>query len=243
MDSNFESKHHEIEDSYWWFVARRDIQYQFLKDSRECRILDIGCAGGHLMKMLQNRGFSDITGIDVSQNAVKKSRERGIEKVYLRDGTKTGFSNETFDVIVSGDVLEHIKDDKKALSEWKRILKKQGKLIIFVPANSFLWSRHDEVSHHFRRYSKRSLVRVIERRGFSIERISYWNLSLFFPVFFMRIANRLMKREAASGGDDLIRVNTALDYMLKGILLLENRILRHINLPMGVSLFAIVRRS
>ena len=262
MEPYFESKHHDIEDDYWWFRGRRDIQYQLLKDEvRGCStllgtpsraqastllgtsILDIGCAGGHLMRMLQEKGFTDITGIDISQKALDQSREKDIEKVYLRDASQTGFPDESFDVIVSGDILEHIKDDRKAITEWKRVLRKNGRLIIFVPAHSFLWSGHDETCNHFRRYSRGSLERILKGAGLKIEKMSYWNFSMFFPVFVMRMAKRLLGIKGMSGDDDFIRLGPALNSILKKLLISENRVLRHMDLPMGVSVLAVARKS
>ena len=244
MEHFYASKYHELEGSYWLFKGRRDMIFRLIKDyDRNVEILDAGCSGGALIGFLMDRGFKNIEGVEIDKNAVKICRQKGINNVRIADAEKTGFKDQKFDVIIASDILEHIKDEYKALSEWYRILKPNGKLFIFVPAFKFLWSEHDEINHHYRRYCKSGLCRVLTESGFIIERSSYWNFSLFFPLSLVRLFQKFFLYGSRKSGDQLYEVglflNKALEYLLK----FENMILSlGINLAVGISVFAIAKK-
>lgn len=204
---------------------------------RAAKILDIGCASGQMIRLLEANGFSNKTGIDISEDAIIACRRRGIENVSVMDAKTLNFLDSSFDIILASDVLEHIQADAAALRDWNRTLTHSGRLILFVPAFNFLWSKHDETNHHYRRYTKSELLRLLQQAGFSVERISYWNFSLFFPIWLARLLNK------NSGGDDLQKINTTTNKLLTGLLKFENHLLSRINFPVGVSLFAICRKK
>jgi SAM-dependent methyltransferase len=246
MESSFEAKHHQIEDYYWWFVARRDILISLIPKGEDSRILDVGCAGGHLIKALRIEGFRKVYGIDISKKSIFSCRKNGLGKIMLSDASQTGFRSEIFDVVVASDVLEHIKDDAKALREWGRIMKKGGRIVVFVPAFSFLWSAHDVVCHHHRRYSFSSMTRALEGSGFVIERVSGWNMISFLPSAFVRMLDSLLSRSGiirVIRGDQLYRVNPSINWMLLTALKAENRLIKRSSMPFGVSMFAVARKA
>jgi SAM-dependent methyltransferase len=238
MEKAYESKYHSLEKTYWWFVARRDMMLRLARSAeKQARILDIGCASGQMMQLLKANGFSNITGIDVSKDAILACKDYGIRNVLVMDAKGLAFPDSSFDAILASDVLEHIKDDAAALCDWNRALAHGGRLIIFVPAFDFLWSRHDDTNQHHCRYSKSELLRLLRQAGFSVERVSYWNFGLFFPIYLAR----LLKKN--SGGDDLRKINPATNKLLTGLLKLENHLLSLTNFPVGVSLFAVCRKK
>ena len=161
----------------------------------------------------------------------------------LNDSIKPDFKDDEFDVLVVSDVLEHLKNDELALSEWHRILKSGGKLIVFVPAFQFLWSPHDETNFHYRRYSKTSLKKRFKEAGLETIRGSYWNFSLFVPVCVMKIFQRLFTRKGKDLPNQLYEVNEFTNKCLLGLLRLENKFLRKFNFPVGVSVFVIGEKS
>ena len=133
------------------------------------------------------------------------------------------------------DVVEHIADDKAALEGIVRVLKPGGKLIVTVPAHQWMWSAHDVVNHHQRRYSKRAITKVIERSPLKLEAIGYLN-SLLFPVALAeRLASKLTGKEEANLAPPAEPINQALER----IFALERRVIGRVPLPPGLSLFAI----
>ncbi len=244
MEQSYASKYHRLEEKHWWFTGRKEIIYKLIENYREnTEILDVGCSGGALMGFLKARGFKKLQGIDIDKNAIEICSKKGITNVHVADAEKTGFKDQQFDILIASDVLEHIKFEDKALFEWYRILKPDGKLIVFVPAFKFLWSKHDEVNHHYRRYTKSGLVEGLKKIGFAIERSSYWNFSLFLPACLIRISQRLILGNGRKSGGQLHEVNTFINRTLEWILMLENKLLTTgINLPLGISVFALARK-
>ncbi len=236
MEKEYELKYHDIEKDNWWFVGRRDIIFRNMPKKKELKILDVGCSGGINIKYLGEKGFENIFGIDTSKQAIKSCKKKGIKNVSVVDGSKTHFKNKEFDIIIASDVLEHIKDDEKALSEWKRILKDEGKLILFVPAFNFLWSNHDNINRHFRRYSKKELIKIVKESGFGIIKASYWNFFVFLPSSFIKIFKKIFVEKSR---DNLVKVNPVINKMLLKMIYIENRLLNNINLPFGVSVFIV----
>ena len=245
MDVEYEKKYHRLEEDHWWFRGRRDILLQLvdkLNIKTDAAVLEIGCSGGALMAQLKKKGFTDIKGIDTSQVAVELAGERGIENVWVMDGARLNFNDNSFELLIASDVLEHIKDHEAALREWYRVLKPGGRLIIFVPAFQFLWSAHDVANHHFRRYNMKTLTRLVQDAGFTIQRRSFWNAGLFPVTLLVRfIQNKFYRRSKPA--DNLKAVNQTLNKALFNLLKTENRLLKQINFPLGVSLFVVCSKE
>ena len=244
MDEDFELKHFKLDTTYWWFDARKHITFDLIRKTSGdiySKILDVGCGGGILIKFLKENGFKDIYGIDISNKAIKICKKRGIKNVFIGDCTKMRFDKNMFDIIIAGDILEHIKNEDIALNEFNRVLKKNGKLIVFVPAFNFLWSQHDELCHHYRRYSKYTLMNALKKANFKVERISFWNFMLFFPISLLKLSQHLLKNKNQNK-NQMYKTNRLVNNFLPYLLGLENWILRRVNFPFGLSLFAVARK-
>lgn len=240
MKIDYEEKYHRLEVDNWWFLSRRELIYKLIdkvSNNRNSKILEIGSSGGYLLMLLNNNGYVNSYGIDISKKAIDQCKQKGIENAFVMDGIKTQFRNEEFDIIVASDVLEHIKEPKTALAEWERILKPNGKLIIFVPAFNFLWSSHDVVNFHYRRYSKIQLRNELEKSGFFINQASYWNFSLFIPIAIFRILSNVFNKHKIT--DQFDGTSHVINKAFLTLLRFENWLIDFLNFPVGVSLFAI----
>ena len=250
MDLTYEAKYHQLEEQHWWFASRRDAVYDLiatLTPPQNAAILEIGCSGGPLMQRLQAAGFLDVTGIDVSAPAIKLAHARGVANASLMNGAALEFADARFDIIIASDVLEHIEDEARALREWARVLKPGGQLLVFVPAHAYLWSEHDVMNHHFRRYSRRGLVAALGRAGLRTQRSSFWNLAMYFPTAALRLGRRLLtgpvspeKKPNSTG--DLVHMTGPVNKLLLQWVKAENRLLRRFNLPLGMSVFALAQK-
>jgi SAM-dependent methyltransferase len=242
MDKVFESRYHLIEEKYWWCKARRDIISKLIQNQpQSARILDIGCASGMLIKKLQSDGFKDVSGVDISADAIKQCKQRGLNHCEVMDASKLAFNDGTFDILIASDILEHTKDDTKTLKEWKRVLKPGGFLLLFVPMFPEMWGMHDEINHHYRRYTQKGLTRLLSKE-FVIKRKSYWNTCLFFPVGAMRVLQRVAPFNLKKR-DQLYPVPAFINTLLFKLLQVENVVLEKINLPIGISTFAILQKK
>ena len=245
MDKDYVSVYHALEESHWWFVGRRDMVWRLLKNlDRNLSLLEVGCSGGPLIRLLQRKGFEKVAGIDINECSVELCRSLGNADIRVADGCSTGFGDEQFDMVIASDVLEHIDEPIWCLIEWLRILKPKGRLIVFVPAFQFLWSWHDEVNRHYRRYSKQEIVILLEQAGFCIERATYWNFCLFFPALLVRTIRRVFSRQRrGKEGGDLTASGKIVNRIFEGVLKFENSVLASgLNFPFGLSLFAIARK-
>ena len=240
MDKAYEEKYHQIEEWNWWFIARRKSILSLLKNTgKKEKILDIGCAGGPLLNDLKNQGFENASGADFSAEAVAKCKQRGLQ-AYQMDAHNLQFDTNSFDLLIASDSLEHLEFDEKALKNWHNILKPGGKILVFVPAYMFLWSEHDTVNHHFRRYTKTELKQKLQQAGFKVERSGYWNFMMFFPTAVFRILQQLKNKISPSKKpkDQLESFNPLINKMLINWLGIENCIFKTMPFPCGVSVFA-----
>jgi len=245
MDKEYEEAYHQIEEWNWWFVSRRKTILGLLKNTdKKASILDIGCAGGPLLNELKNNGFENVCGADFSQEAVEKCGQRGL-KAYLMDAQNLQFGPNNFDLLIASDCLEHLENDEKALKNWHSILKPGGKILVFVPAYMFLWSEHDAVNHHYRRYTKTELTHKLKQAGFTVTRNGYWNFATFFPTAVFRglqyVKNKISPSKKPK--NQLEGFNPTLNKILINWLSLENAVFKSAAFPCGVSVFVEATKS
>ena len=243
MKGDFENLYHEVEKTNFWFKARRKYILDILKNyPKNMAVLDIGCSSGILLNELKDIGFEagNLYGVDISEKAINNCRANGIANAFVMDAQDIQLDRK-FDIIIASDCLEHLEDDRKALANWADLLKPNGILLVFVPAFKALWSEHDEVNMHFRRYVREDLEKKIKASGLEIEKSSYWNLFLFFPVFLVRLLSRLQSKRKQNDAGDLIKPGI-FNNVLFNLINFENKLLKYINFPIGVSTFCITRK-
>lgn len=235
------------EKDNWWFKGRRELITEMV--ARACKpswcgalkILDVGCGTGLNSKAFEE--FGEIYGVDISKDALKFCRLRGNSTIIRANTGYLPIKNNSFDLLLALDLLEHVEDDIGAIKEFFRILKPNGTLILTVPAFMFLWSDHDIALHHKRRYNKDSLVKVLKSSGYSIERLTCWNFFLFPMVAFIRLFSRGGKDEE-SGRYRLPDLSNIGNTILLWVLRVEKAaISRGYNFPIGVSIICICRKS
>lgn len=240
MKSKYESKYYKVEEKYWIFKATRNLCKSLLGKPTNKNIAEVGCSSGVLLNQLNSK--NDCIGIEKSDLAINYLKSKSIKTVQTND-YKTSLKNNSLDILIASNVLEHIKEDTRALQEWSRVIKKNGKLVIIVPAFQILWSKHDELNLHFRRYSKQELVKKINSVGkLKIEKISYWNSLLFLPVLLIRKLEKLKRNENTT---DLIQpLPKWINNILIAMLNLETKfILMGIKFPFGISLVCTCKKA
>jgi SAM-dependent methyltransferase len=247
MDLNYGQKYHQLEERHWWFAGRRDAVRRLIHGLQvplKADILEIGCSAGPLQQILAADGYTSLTGIDISERAIALARERDIPNVSVMDGAHLDFPDASFDLVLASDVLEHIEDEERAAREWSRVLRPGGRILVFVPAFQMLWTKHDEVNHHYRRYTAGHLRRTLQQAGLQLERSSYWNSTLFFPASVIRLIQRGLPRRPSSKTytGDLKEFPGWLNDLFISLLKTENSFLRYASLPVGLSVFAIARK-
>lgn len=245
-----------VEQSHWWFVGRRKIISSFLErvcsDLKKTRaapdnpsqpaeplkILDVGCGTGANLEMLSQFGAAE--GVDVSTEALSFCRERGLVNVKAGTAEHLPYEAGSFDLVTGLDVVEHLDDDNAGLREMARVLRRDGRAVLFVPAFMFLWGVQDDVSNHRRRYTLKELKRTVRESGFEIERASYVNLSFFAPILLGRLFMRATRLRPESENNITIGfLNGAMGNIFGG----ESWPLRYLSFPFGVSIICVARKT
>ncbi|MDX6681713.1 MAG: hypothetical protein QOG94_1752 [Solirubrobacteraceae bacterium] len=246
MEPDFYPAYFRLEERHWWFVGRRAILLRVLeqhvgRSARPVDVLDFGCGTGAWLTLLQR--FGPVRAVDGDEAAVSFCRQRGHTDVrHVPAGAPLPFADESFDLVTSLDVVEHIEDEDGALRELHRVMRPGGLLLVAVPAFMFLWGDQDEISRHVRRYTDASLRRALRRAGFVVERSSYFNTWLFAPIAALRVARRLIRSPSAQKTD--FDVGPAwLNGVLARLLASEAAVVGRCGLPFGVSLLAVARRG
>jgi SAM-dependent methyltransferase len=240
MDRNYELQTHQAEDRHWWYRGRRTVIEKVMKDldlPAGARILDAGCGSGRNMIELARHGA--VTGIELSDTSVELARQRDSGEVIDGSVLEMPFADDSFDLAVSLDVIEHLEDDLGALRELRRTVAPGGSLLVTVPAYQWLWSGHDEINHHHRRYTRRSLRRVAEQAGWNQARTTYFN-SLLLPVaIVLRVLDRINTKTTESSLDLWIPPEPV-NWILERPLALEAALIgRGGRIPAGLSLLAV----
>jgi len=229
----------EQDSVHWWYVARRDILRDLIRREvtlpEQARILEIGCGTGHNFEML--RGFGRLDAIEVDAEARALASQRLGQSVASAPLPElTGIPDGAYHLIALLDVLEHVEDDRAALESIATKLAPGGRILATVPAYAWMWSAHDVVHHHKRRYSKRGLRAVVEAAGLRAERIGYFNSLLFPLAAAVRLAGKISGKDDSDDKMPSAPVNA----VLRTIFGLERHLVGRVPLPAGVSLFALL---
>jgi len=232
----------ELEESYWWFTARNYIIRELVKKysnlKQEDKVLDVGCGTGGFAKSIS--GLYNPVCMDTSSLALEYCRKRGLENIF--NGLLSDYpdENEIMGVFML-DVVEHIEDDEKVIGEVFDKLPSGGSFIASVPAYMWLWSRHDKMHMHYRRYTRSKFNILLESRGFNIKYSTYFNTFLFPPAVLKRFFDKLTGEKGDYKPVD--DVSTGINKLFEKIFRSETTFLKHLSFPFGVSILTIAEKK
>lgn len=232
---------YENEDSHFYYLANHGLILSLInkcKPQKKLKILDAGCGTGLLAKKLEI--FGEVTGVDINDYAIKYSKLRGV-KVKKASVDKLPFTKNAFDIVVSVDVIYHKQvKDKKALSEFMRVLKPGGILILRVPAISWLYRSCDRQVHTRERYNLDVLKYKIKGSGFNIKKITYINSLLLLPAIISFIIEKF--KGSSRKHTPLTKLPNILNQTCAFLLSLEWYIIAKLNLPAGLGIIAVCQK-
>lgn len=243
MQENVYHTNYQLEDTYWWFVARKKIIKKILSlhVPKGSSVLDVGCGTGGFASSLL--GDYEVYGTDTSPLALEYSRKRGVKNLFLgtlSDLRENGAPKATAATML--DVLEHIDDSMSALSDLYAILPKGGVLVITVPAYQSLWSQHDLIHKHFRRYTKKTLNAALRQTGFTIDYSTYFNTLLFLPAWLKRLVDKLTGADKHKDSP-IDEVPEGINKLFTKVFGFESNLLPAIKFPFGLSILSVAYKK
>lgn len=229
----------EFDQRHWWYRARRDVLARLIETRIAlppgALILEVGCGTGHNLAMLGRFGRVDATEIDATARTMASGR-LGHPVIDTPLPGLAGVGAGRYDLVAILDVLEHVEDDRAALVSMAAKLKPGGRILVTVPAHPWMWSAHDEVNHHKRRYTRRSLAAAVADAGLKLDMLSWFNSLLFPAAAAARLAGKLAGNKDSSDALPPPPVNA----MLESLFRLERYAIGRLPFPPGLSLAAIV---
>jgi SAM-dependent methyltransferase len=222
---------HDAESSWWYqgrmlVVAR--VLAHFLNTKTNYHIADVGAGYGGMLSLLKSYG--NVTAYEPDEEAQQACAKRGYDNVATLFGhtLNEALPQNTYSLIAAFDVLEHAEDDRAFLSMLHGALRSDGGFIMTVPAYPFLFGPHDIEHHHYRRYTRDALTRLLETSGFTVRYASYWNMFLFIPAALMRLSGRT--------GAGSLTMAQWIDRLFFGIVRTESAMMPTFRLPFGTGI-------
>ncbi|MET0247866.1 MAG: methyltransferase domain-containing protein [Sphingomonas sp.] len=226
------------DSTHWWYRARRDILADYLKRygqlPADAKVLEIGCGTGHNLPMLAQ--FGELDAIEIDDTARAFASERlgkpvGSSPLPELKGVQPG----SYDLVAVLDVVEHVEDDVAALAAMAKLLKPGGKILITVPAHQWMWSAHDVVNHHKRRYSKGTLTAALAKAGLGWTKLRWFNSLLFPAAVAARVAGKLTGKDDSDDSPPPKALNTAFEAIFR----IERHLLGRVPMTPGLSIIVL----
>ena len=187
MDPRYARAYPQLYARHWWWRVREQILVRkvetLLSGSRDARILDVGCGAGLLFDALE--AFGHVEGVEADAAAVSRSG-RWRERISVGNLDDEFAPAGPYDLILMLDVLEHIAGPGHVLRRAGHLLRPNGRILITVPAFSWLWTSHDEINHHVTRYSAAELRALVAASGLVTLESQYLFQSLVAAKLFVR---------------------------------------------------------
>lgn len=191
------------------------------------------------------RKYGNVTALELNDEAISELKEKFGGQIDIIKWKSPEKINRKFDLILLADVLEHIPDDREAVSWIYEHLNEEGYALLTVPAHQFFWTQMDEVVGHYRRYSRKNFLKLFENK-FSIKKFSFYNFFLFpvkivFTIFARTV--RCFSPQSKRSYNDLVPQLKLINIIFKYILYLESKLMRRISFPLGVSMILLVQKN
>jgi 2-polyprenyl-3-methyl-5-hydroxy-6-metoxy-1,4-benzoquinol methylase len=234
MQTEYSDAYPDLYRHHWWWRARehfllRRIQ-ELLHGRSDVRILDVGCGAGLFFEALDRYGR--IEGVE-SDGAAAQRSGRWRDRIHVGELDDSYFPHQPFDLILMLDVIEHVADPVRLVKNAARVLEPEGYVLITVPAFEILWTAHDDINHHLRRYSRSQLHAAVTASGLTVVESRFLFPSLVVPKLIVRVKEALTAKPGGLPQIPQPTVNSALQTWFQ----MENAVGGW--LPFGTSLLAV----
>lgn len=232
----------ELESSYWWHVAKRELITKVLsKFAPPPGLLVEGGIGSSRNLLEFSRLGYDVSGFDVMPEAVDLGRQKGLSRVAVHDLEQPWPVDEaSLRAVVLLDVIEHVEHPVTVLSHVKRALRPDGAVIVTVPAYQWLFSEWDRLLGHFRRYSPAMLDEQAREAGLQLKWVTHWNSFTLPAAVATRCAERVFPSRRTA---DFPRVSAWMNNLLLRVAGVERRLLLRVGVPFGLSIVGVLQHA
>jgi 2-polyprenyl-3-methyl-5-hydroxy-6-metoxy-1,4-benzoquinol methylase len=248
MDAAYTREYEQYEKTHWWHVARGELIRwaidRYVNPDPQTDWLDIGCGTGVLMEQYPRIAPHHKIGLEMDGPCVERGKTKGLDVRQTTDPNDFHYAAfGKFNLITLCDVIEHVDRDDLAIAGAYEALLPGGIALITVPALPSLWSAHDVRNHHFRRYVKNGLLRLLAPDRWDVLRITYFSSFLLPMIWTFRTARTWLKgTDTERCADDKKVGSPIVDALLRTIFRAECRCARVVSLPLGSSLLLVARR-
>ena len=239
MDTGYGARYRELFERHWWWRARERVILDALEAHRPAAgyraMLDIGCGDGLFFdRLLSIPGVSLVEGIEPAEALVSPDgpHRARITVAPFDDGF---IPHRQYSAILMLDVLEHLPAPADALRQALSLLEPGGVLLATVPAFMALWTRHDQLNHHYTRYDERSFGALAAAAGMRIDEMRYFFRWTAAAKIATRVAEALVSGEPKNPEVPAALINR----VLYGLSRLEERLVGGLPLPFGSSLLVV----
>ncbi len=231
----------EVEHSHWWYDASRRLLEQILGDAARMggRFLDLGAGTGATGAWLAEHG--ELVACDYMPLALELHREQHADHPAIghvnADAQRLPFADSSFDIVLCVTVLYHegVVDPQIAVDEMARVVRPGGIVCLWEPGGRRLMRAHDRETHAARRFARSDLVALLGSAGLTVERASGAYSFLLPPAAVKTLVER------GKSTSDLDQDRGGLGGALGAAAGVERKVLRHIDLPAGLTVFATAR--
>jgi 2-polyprenyl-3-methyl-5-hydroxy-6-metoxy-1,4-benzoquinol methylase len=233
------------DQDHFWFVHRnrivaRMIQATGQSKARNMRILDLGCGVGTIAHYLAEKGYF-VVASDGYHSAKALLNPRLKDSFFVFDLLNHQVPEDQvgrYDLVVLGDVIEHFENPVGVLKKAREFLKKDGRIIITVPALRFLWTDYDVQSGHKKRYYRGTLCSELKGAGFVVEKTAYFMLIPALILFLQRKLSWVLKSKDKDY-TEVLKINQAGNLFMKTVMKMEYLVSQIVTLPFGSSLIGV----
>jgi SAM-dependent methyltransferase len=240
VDADYGRAYRELYQRHWWWRAREELIVETLRAVRppgtRGTILDIGCGDGLFFDRLAE--FGDAEGVEPAGELVSPDGPHRA-RITVAPFDEQFQPGKRYSVVLMLDVLEHIAEPAPALRHALSLLEPGGTFFATVPAFRALWTTHDDINHHYTRYTKRSFRELARAAGLRADLERYFFHWTFPAKLVTRAAEAVLRPKPVPARVPPRWVNAPL-YALSR---LEQRTLGVVPLPFGSSLMVVGGRA
>jgi 2-polyprenyl-3-methyl-5-hydroxy-6-metoxy-1,4-benzoquinol methylase len=239
MDADYGAQYRELFERHWWWRARERVILAALARHRPPagwgNVLDVGCGDGLFFDTLARLdGVTLVEGVEPAAALVSPHGPHR-DRIHVAPFDDSFDMGRRYSLILMLDVLEHLPDPVAALRHAVSLLDGDGVFVATVPAFMSLWTRHDELNHHFTRYDQASFRRLAEDAGLRIAESRYFFRWTAAAKIVTRVAEALIPGEPAAPRVPPAPINRALHALSR----LEEGLVGSMPLPFGSSLLVV----